>query len=138
MRSLIVLLILSSGCAELMYRYDQTVATSALGAMACKDALSAANATRVASCDLVLTSGNKTAAQKCLGDWQVTYIKIDLACTGWKDGTKAAMSARPLVEAAANKKKEVFGWIARLVKFGLDIAAIFTDAGLKFTPPGGT
>jgi hypothetical protein len=137
-RSLIVLLILSSGCAELMYRYDQTVATSALGAMACRDALSEGNGVKIAACGEVLKTGDRVAAQKCLDDWKGLYSKIETACKAWKDGTKSAVSARPLVEAAANKKKEVFGWIARLVKFGLDIAAIFTDAGLKFTPPGGT
>ena len=63
------------------------------------------------------------------------YEKVKVACVSLKVGSRLALDAAPVVEAAVTKKKDAMAWIARLAKLGFDAMATLAEAGLKL--PGG-
>ena len=133
MRLALVLFTLSAvGCGNVMYRYDQTTASTALAAMACRDALSEAVDKKVAACAEKLKTEGTKAAQACLDTWHAQYDKINTGCMALKLGAQSALASREVIEAAASKNKDALGWIARLAKLAVDVIAAFSEAGLKF------
>jgi hypothetical protein len=125
----IILIPITTGCADVMFRYHQSTASAALGAMACKDMLSTGVDKKVAACAAVLSASGSAAGQKCLDDWKGMYGKIDTACKSLKVAAKGALDAAPVVEAAMDKDTEALGWIARLAKLALDVTQALAEAG---------
>jgi hypothetical protein len=125
-----------TGCGDtLALRYNQAVATAAIMAGGCRDTLSDASEHQVAACGDILKTGNKAGAQVCLDKWRALHDKIGEVCKAAKIGAKAAFDAGPVIEAAATKKTDMLGWIARLVALGADVVKALGEAGLKL--PGG-
>lgn len=123
-----------AACGDVMSTYYKSVSTTAVAATACRDVLSEAHEKKTN--DIAeKAKTDKPGAQADLDKWLPVYEKVKTACVSLKVGARLALDAAPVVEAAASKKKDVMGWVARLAKLGLDAAAALADAGLKL--PGG-
>jgi len=131
-RAALLAVLFTVGCGDIMYRYNQSTASAALAAMACKETLSEATTKKLAACGKLLKPDATVDAQACLDTWRAQYEKIDLACKALRAGAKIALDSGPVVAAAASKKTDALGWIARLAKLAVDVAATFSQAGLTF------
>ena len=118
------------GCGDIMSSYYKSVSTTAIAAVTCRDVLSVAHEQKTAAV-VEKAKTDKAGAQVDLDKWLPTYEKIKTTCTGLKVGSKLALEAAPVVEAAISKKKDAMGWIVRLGKLVFDAYATLAEAGIK-------
>lgn len=123
-----------SGCADVMYRYDQTTASLGVTAKACRDVLSKANASHLHDCAARLP--DKVAAQTCVDVWQSQYANLHDFCADMKLVAESALTEREIVNASVNRDKDALGWIARLLKAAADTTEEFSKAGISFSVKG--
>ena len=123
-----------SGCGDVMASYYKGISTTAIAAAACRDVLSEAHEGKTKAV-AEKAKADAAGAQADLNAWLPVYEKVKTACVSLKVGSRLALDAAPVVEAAVTKKKDAIAWIARLAKLGFDAMATLAEAGLKL--PGG-
>ena len=119
-----------AACGDIMSSYYKSVSTTAVAAVACRDVLSEAHDQKTKAV-IEKAKTDKPGAEADLNAWLPVYEKVKTACVSLKVGSRLALDAAPVVEAAVAKKKDAMGWIVRLGKRGFDAAATLASAGLK-------
>lgn len=77
-------------------------------------------------------SGDSATAE--LDSWLVTYKQGATVCKAGDELAQTAKNARPIIEAAVDKKKQVGDWIARIGAFVATIPASLARLGITGGP----
>lgn len=126
---LLFFLFTMTACAggEYMFRYDQSVATANVGALACKDTLSDVNDLKIKTCRKILDGGDAAGADQCLTKWIGEYKTANDVCSELKRLAQAAFLAREVVATAPDAEKQAFSWTAKLLAQAAKVAALYAE-----------